>query len=659
MSKIPNIVHFFVIVFFFIGFINLSLSADLQKVGPKLLLLDTTQRESCCYEPFITLAKSVGFSVAYQSIAEFLDDSHKSLFEADAIFCLLSVEFLRGMHNSEVAQQYLAFIKEYSAHPHKCIGLFFPSIFGTALKSTQLIPLWQALGIEYNGEAQSFYGGSSINEALAAAMVMINNGIEGRTIPYHTALNGPHIGHSISFFERNMQGKKNVMMLPKREVSSISPFIKPLLPLGMYWPVPNRDTHILIGSVTMTFGLGLMESCHISPSSMGIRYAWYNALQQFLWQLKELLLQHPLKKTKLTMPDSLLLTSVKKGTSNSVGAWMEVLAFEKSDNPGEELKKQQMRKQLLTYIVNAKLDYLWLSLAPQQYYSVIGKNALTKKRFLDSVEDFMRELSMLCQKTKVKSPRIFIGIELMNNIDSSVLKNSAGDLYGNSFADVPMPLDYAFWKQEVMTPLPLFLADINKRIKNCKLQFSGVVLDFELYGRKLVSSFHSTMLGPSNPLHYKSKKFYFDELKKQAETLGNSLREAIELCIANPVIGCYLPNLSLDWFYEGIERGLARNNRLLLLTFNTLYHPYQTIFEKRGIVADHGTVLMLSKFKTIHDVSWIKTLLAYHPTLWLNRFSRMVEPYQEKSWFSSEQTPLDKKQKNFLCSALAQISKKN
>ena len=59
----------------------------------KLLLFDTSQGETYAYQPFIDIAKSVGFIVNYKPIAEIIDGKIEelSLEEQDAISFYLTV----------------------------------------------------------------------------------------------------------------------------------------------------------------------------------------------------------------------------------------------------------------------------------------------------------------------------------------------------------------------------------------------------------------------------------------------------------------------------------------------------------------------------------------------------------------------------------------
>jgi hypothetical protein len=133
---------------------------------------------------------------------------------------------------------------------------------------------------------------------------------------------------------------------------------------------------------------------------------------------------------------------------------------------------------------------------------------------------------------------------------------------------------------------------------------------------------------------------HFARLEAEAAALAGWLRARIEQAIPGAVIGAYAPNVSLDWFYRGFYRGLSAAGSIELFTFDSEFLAHADLLEERGIHARHSTVLLLSKLGSPDDFSIVTSLLARHDGLWLNRLSRLVEPYDPKAWHALEQTPL-------------------
>ncbi len=112
------------------------------------------------------------------------------------------------------------------------------------------------------------------------------------------------------------------------------------------------------------------------------------------------------------------------------------------------------------------------------------------------------------------------------------------------------------------------------------------------------------------------------------------------------LVGCYAPAISTSWFYRNFYKGLSHEKPIYLLTFNNEITQHEEWLERAGIKTSHAGALMLSKLTSPEaSVSWVDHLLNRHGNLWINRFSRLVEPYIPYQWFTSEQTPLGEHEK--------------
>ena len=672
--------YFFICsLFFFWGSVFFPTTKPLT-----LVIVDSANHDVMVYNEFIALAKSVGFTVAHQSIADIIDrkNNYNALMQADAVFFMISIEFLKSMHHSAVAQAYLKLIEQCAAKPQKLIGLFFPSLGNAVVQPASLAALWKTLGVSFNTQGKIAFADRGVDKFLQAATSLINHSLESRSVQYHTTLNAPRIGKSVGILQSDLEKDVNVFAaLPiqktaqSRTKNDFESVIKSLLPFGLYWYNPLKKNNVLISYSALTTFLGVSENYQLCPTNLLIRYKLYAALQRFLWEVKALfgaqqaqpnvfckgVCPRRIQAKKITkIPAGLHIVTPQLPQHKKIGAWMELTIFEADADPLKQAERIQKQKELITYIVTAQLEYLWVSFLPNMYYSPIGRNAEKKQTFLKSVGTFTKLLKQEAHAKKMRIPKIFVGFEIVNNlVDAHQPQQCAYDLYANKFADVPQPLDHTFWMQEVINPLALFVKDFMRPEVCNGLPLAGVILDLEMYGRKTTGAFLSTMIGNQpiqTVLQQGALKKHFEGLRLQAAQLGKKLKEDLKKILPGAGIGCYAPNVSLDWFYQGFFKGISSaHDPLLFLTFNMLYHPYKNNLEQKGVFTEHATVLMLSKINSPADFSWINFLLTYQQGLWLNRFSRLVEPYQKNSWIGVEQTPMVKQGKFGFCKALAAV----
>lgn len=647
-----------------------------QEQPLKLVLVDSANHDILKYQSFITLATSVGFKVAHCSLVDLLDahDKHEQLLAADAIFFIFSIEFLKGMTASPVAQSVLHLVEQVAQQEKKLIGLFFPSLGGATLHLSALAPLWSRLQIQG--------GKQPVDSFLKAALACINNSVESRAIPYHTMLNAPRLGRAIGILQSDLHKKNNSFaVLPickdlypgaKNDFPAV---IKSLLPFGVFYP--HKKNCLLVSSAGLLSFLGVSENFQLCPTDVAIRYQLYTSLQRFLWEAKALftaqlktslvfnegICPRLIKAKKITMlPQNLIHSRFLPVQKKMLGAWMELVPFElPKEGIDQELWKKNQR-QLIEYSLAAKLDYLWVSFLPNMYYSPVARNGAKKVEFLQAVGRFTLLLKQMAAEKKCKIPHLYVGFEIVNNlVENNIWKKQAQDIYGNNFFDVPPPLDQIFWNQEVIQPFEQFVKDFERPEVGNGLKLAGITLDLEMYGRKTTGEFTSTMLG-NEPLSALQSggtyKKYFYDLEQQAQTLGVTINNACTQALPGLHMAVYAPNVNLDWFYKGFLRGISREQApLLLLTFNNFYEPYKKNIESYNIFAEHSSVLMLSKIQTPLDFVWINHIAQYQNNIWLNRWSRMVEPYDKTAWFGLEQTPLSFPLKKDFCMALAAVCK--
>jgi len=629
--------------------------------NPTLVLFDTAKRDEYYYNPIIEIAKAARFNVVYYPINKIMDTPLNKirLQDFNCAFFILAPEFLGTMRKSAVSQKMLAIIDKFSRMPKKITTFIFPS-----MKINRIDPLELFAPLFKNFTIPATLQGAKFRNDVATFFA---HPIKHRTYSYQTALKPSK--RSTELDEHLSPAPypiAHVAQLPIKQ-SDISPEIKNLLPLGIYSFNQRFHNHLVVSSSAL-FNSGISEDFQICPIKFNIRKDMHEAFAQMMLELHHIATQDEstggistkkiLEQDRPELPLSLLSIGDKLQSDYGIPqanldqrtkkkesvAWMELAAFNPK-NP--DVTKQ---KKLIQFILDSQLENLWITINPNMYYSPIAKKKKNKQQLFKELSSLTSQLVKKATEKKSKLPSILIGFEITNNLYAPNLPTQyAQDLYGNNYIDLPRPLDKAFWENEVTKPLKYFLTQWKSKVSH-GVQISGVILDLEMYNRKKASSFLSTMgfeqktitnylkqpLSAAKFINYLMKNRlstnYFAHLEKKAEALGNNLRKSFKNLLPNGVIGCYAPNISINWFYKGLYRGLSTPNRPLhLLTFNTEFNSHKKWLEQNKIQARHSGVLMLSKIKETNDFKLVDHILKHNDGIWLNRFSRLVDK-RAPSW---------------------------
>lgn len=649
----------------------------------KIALFNTAAHNAYIYKPISDIAHANNFAVDYYPIQRILDTPIKTinLDQYDGIFFAITPEFLKKMAVSPASKKILMLMKKFSQYPHKLTGLLFPSMrLAHPAPMLAMAPLFECVGI--TPKPSTFF--KLTNQILQLPL-------EYRGMNYNTTLNLPKIAIN-TFPEKQIFNKKiaPLALLPIKQ-KVFSPEIKNMFPFGIYWFNPKHQNHIIVGHTSLLSLTGISENFQLCPSDFKTRETVHEALNETMWEINQLLTQ---KKKNTGINIKRITKHQSKNIQNAhlengiqmhqecirnpyKIAWMETVLF----NPKNTTKnKEQMQRLLVNFILDSGIDSLWLTINPQMYYSPIGKNKKETQSYLTELSLFTKQLSEKAKKLHKTPPSILIGYEITNNIYKPNLpQEHAHDLYGNTYPDIPRPLDKIFWNNEIKKPLVEFLKDWKKPSISNGIKLSGVMLDLEMYCRQSTGTFLSTMgfepqtikefLNDTSSVRPErsrmdtnassnmdqlaftnymiSKKIssqYFDYLEKESTKLGKNLRKFFMQQLPNSIIGCYAPNISVDWFYKGFYKGLStKKHPIKLFTFNSEFNSYKPWLEQNDIHAQHYGVLMLSKLKDKHDFTRLNYVLKHHTGAWLNRFSRLVEPFDKAHWSSLEQTPLSMK----------------
>ncbi len=699
MNKKVHLLTILLISFHILNSTNLD-SANLDLPNLKLGVFDTTHNEKYRYHPFNEIAESVGFNIEYMSIAKILDLEKLDLNPYDAMLFLIDIEFLKGLQTSKASQKILQIISAFGQKPNKLIGFAVPPVGNVKVSNKALIfaPFFKFAGLNvtpYSFETPNIPDNTDTNninlEELNKSLEMLFNAInaflnrplESKSFLYHTTLSNPRKTNFV--INHPSQNNTYFSMLPIKHGAPIP--LAPTLPYGLYFYNPIRKNQIFITSNSLLSFSGICESFHICPTNFDLRKKMHDLIQEMMWELKVFMTQNNNqinfeyieKHQKPDLPSALsdLGNGPKNKTTNKLKkiAWMEIPIFEKDD----EKSIEQQNKMIDDILKSGNDMYLWITLNPQMYFSPIAKLKNKIDTYFNSVSKFTKKLSEKSNELNVVPPEILIGYEITNNVyEPNLPKNPAIDIYGNKYFDIPSPLDQNFWDNEIKNPLNLFLEKWNNPEISNTVKIAGVVLDLEMYCRRTTGSFLATMGFPPACFEkynkflskfsyldrsYRDKKTtnsqeqftnvrdliktrsvqnYFHFLENQAKNLGNNLKHFFNKKIKNCLIACYAPNISVDWFYKGLYKGLSTQKKPIdLLTFNSEFYLYKNWLNKNGIYANHSSVLMLSKLRDKKDFWWVEQILKYNDGIWLNRFSRFSED-QHNDWTSIEQSSMNK-----------------
>lgn len=660
----------------------------------ELAIVDTTERDESLYKPIIDILETVGFRVTYKPLHLILDQSvaRLALPSYKAVLFIFGSEFLSGMGRSYFCAKVLQALQQYARIPGVMVGLVFPplrsdprvnivgscaSIFNSLGLSTptQALDLMQ-LRSPYERVNALAQQKLAINAFFYLTNVFLATPLETRPMEYHTTLNLPHNGILFKGDQiSNILTRVNqpLYLLPIQQGGSVA--IQQTLPYGLYWFNPVRKNHVFITTSTLLSFAGISENFQICPTDFMLRHEMLALVQRMFWEVSLLSRGMNVASQAPRLPSSLASVGLKRSCKapaiiSRKTAWMEINVFQ--DNSGDEHAKnakdvqerQEQRVRLIDYIMDSGIDALWITINPQMYYSPAarlgGKN--NEKIFLDAWSRFTKALHEAATQRGIAAPNILVGYEITNNMyEPNMPKEYPIDMYENAYKDLPIPTDYAFWEQEVVKPLEVFMKKWKDPEISHGICISGVVLDLEMYCRKKTGTF-LTPMGfedqtfkkfikqmrfdwgdvalrdrPLMLMKRRSGGAYFRFLEQESERIGARMQQHFLKAIPDCQIMCYMPHVNVSWFYKGLYKGLGRNQHpLQLLTFNSEFFAHEAWFKRHRINAYHSSVLMLSKLNDANDFSWVDYVLNHHHGVWLNRFSRFSEP-KARDWTSIEQ----------------------
>ncbi|MBT4594345.1 hypothetical protein HOD08_00510 [bacterium] len=647
---------------FVVGLFVVLLSAQIN-CATKLLLCDTENHEVDTYVGLVDIAKQAGVDIDYVPCSKLVDSkiSELGFVKYSAIFFLIGQGFLRAPQGSLAQKKIFLTIDSARKVGGATIGYLFPPLRITGALRRPLIK--RLFG---NDELMTGETGEKDGEISRLwVQRFLERPFEFRSFRYHTSLNLPGYGGVLKSDVAHDGDKASIVALPVAG-EKVENRLVPLFPLAMmvHDKQKNAKTFVSFASLNSLAG-GVTENFRLFPSDGELQQKMRQAVFDLFVGLDEKVSGAKKKKPPVYRHVTHKAKNKLVGKKIRKTAWMEIEPFieelkTKDEKEIDELKKRQ--DLLVEYIVRSAAGALWIGFNPQMYFSPIARFAGEESRLLKAVSNFTEKLEDKSTEAKIAPPEIFVGVEIANNLyEPNLPKQCARDLFGVQYPDVPDPLSKDFWKSELVEPVKKFAEAWKKYEVSHGVPLGGVIIDLEMYGRKVVGEFPS-LSGFSvekkmeegvsrDPIIDLLKKRgvsgHLNKLATNAEELGVWIKKEFEVAIPGGVIGCYAPTISLDWFYRGLYRGLsAKDQPLQLFTFNVNFRDYAGILEKHEVWAKHSGAFMFSKLESKKDFEKLGKISETNiGGFWLNRLSQNVKPFRKDKWYAIEQTPMNHKQK--------------
>ena len=618
----------------------------------KVLVLDTAYKDILTYKRFFEIARQSNLDIEYKGLGDLIDSSVDDLQveKYDALFFLIDDSVIASLQTSPLSQKITELIKKHSSVENSLTALFLPS-FGTV--GYRHISSGHPLTI-YNEWLKSF--GLSVHQQGNFQMNSIGQ------------------QHLSGFSGSGYKGKvEQLLQNPCKWIGGYATSLNPLArgssamhiqgdTLGFFIPLPRKKHKLFLGSLAMSSYASVQENFKLVPLDLDIQSKLDDDLYHGFKKIAsaiEILKGKRASSERAQLDRSLLEGEAGQASSKEkkVLAWMDIDLF------GDEALKEDQER-LIDSLVRADFDGLWLSIAPNQYFSVRAKFFNRREKLGRSIQVFSEQLKKAYNKVQKELPQIFISFEIANNFveKNKYPEKSMIDLFGNRFKDIPEPLDRNWWRDEIIVSAERFMPFW--RIHAAGLDIAGFFIDLEMYMRneskvgefvssaqgtavhKLFSLKEATIAEGGNTVVQELMKTgrgneYFNFLSKQSEELGLWIKSSLQKIVPNCRVACYAATISLDWFYQGFYKGLSsEQDPLWLCSFNSRFNWFSNACKQQGLYIEHFSVLMLSHMKTSEDSSLFNELLSRNDGIWLNKVSRMAHEYRSGEWHVLEQTPL-------------------
>lgn len=628
-----------------------SLSAETRY---SMMVIDTGLHDPFIYDRFFKLASQAGFDPLYYGLADLVDRS-EDIINNESSACtvvLLEDAFLAQQNDSPLAKKVLELILQQSNKKNMVTYLMVPSQHQWTMKKSKQSPF-----LAYNKLLEPFgifFNAMGNIESIATHKAQ---GIDFIGLSYQVKVQQQFRNPFawVGSYATSLQAVAQESSKGRLHIKGDS--------IGILIPNAQKERRLFLGNSMVASYSSITENFRLFPLHQekqkkieedifaGLCYL-HHTVAEVQGGVKTKLLPDKKLHYPLLRPEQ---PNNKSSKNKKVFAWMELDVF-------ADAKLIVEQDRIIQAIIDSKIDAAWLSIAPNQYFSCRAKFADRLDLLKHSLTRFSQQLKKACVKHKRAVPEIFISFEIANNFVDKHLhpQEKMVDLYGIEYSDVPAPLDRSWWQEEVIESARKFVAFWKKHARG--LEINGFFLDLEMYlrsetgvgefpGNAIGSQADFAFINPENRsvaglvqdlVDQKKMNLFYQQLMQQAEDLGRWLKASLQEIVPNAAVACYGANVSIDWFYQGLYRGLSsKEDPLILCSFTTHFNDFKKACEAKNIYVDYYAVLMLSHMQKESDFSLFSRLYKQNDGVWLNKLSRLSFPYQPQEWHKAEQTSLD------------------
>ena len=659
---------------------------------PSLLIIDTEGHQAYYNRTLISLAQSVGFTVTYQTLYEFLEKEKSVSF--DATFFLFGLTMIQHMH-SDIGSKLLKTIQKFNTQTGKTVGLFLPGsnkyspeLLAWALQLTHSLRMFT----QKNDNSLKCIAQSFLHYLLQPDI--LHGLMHGTTLINPKSTSFPLISDS-----QGTEFTQRVDLYTNEIIATVLPQNSKTLPKGLYIKNTETNNRYFITKTSEFSVADIAENFFRVPIHAAQRTMQLQAAQQTLWELYQACINGAMPIAQPPRPElpTTLTTEYKERTKKEAEAHINA-TFKKNNRlnwiaqegitaaweaPSDYFlhedstihtlsnndieKANQLKAEALCkgiqLLFDADINLVWFEFNSELFFSSRGKYKNKKAEFIAQVTLIATEFKKIYRNKKL--PKIFIGTDITTNFGVELPKNTVSDVFGTHYSKIPSPLDIThFWKPELMDAFDAYVNAIGSI-----LPIDGLFLDFEMYHAPEQAGSYTELMDFSDSTWnvYRSKNptipplksahlrvdylknnalfaNYFTTLENAAMHLGKTIKNHVRKRVPNILIAAYAQTLPSSWFYRGIMAGLSSAQEpLILTTFNVDFYSHYHWLQEHNIHLVHGAPILLSKLDTPESFGLIDELLQSHYFVWLSRPSRMVYNNKKNQWWSAEACELDTK----------------
>ena len=640
----------------------------------KLLIVHTKNESAYNYYRLKYLTESVGFTT---DIIHAHNLTNTLLLDYTAVFLLTDCAFIQNQTNPTVKKT-IQLLAGFYAQPKKLLGLILPTTNCHNEKYVELITTFLShfescftsntddfTGL-YTGLIKQVFDQQGHNKSTLVHTLLgaLLSKAYRWSYWYDTAL----------LYKFMHKAQKNLADLPSDATVHTVPILKneQLEPLGFV--IKNKDSHahLLVSTISLVDFYEINEQSTVHPVDVQLRNKLISNIQYLFAELYIMCGNNPQtytlphwfstdyiqqEKQRIIQQRSRTMRSTYNWTDTIItAAWIDIEPFVESK------EAMQLGAQAL---IDAGINLLWITFNVEGYFSRRALYADRQQQFIKNIDIFAQGLKQAYTQAGKELPNLCASFDITTNFREHPTNSQVTDMYGKNYDKIPAPLDYYnLWIPELLEPFDAFIS----LWAHTGIPLANIFLDLQMYHAQDQAERYSNIMDFSDHswhrfinaqqdealLHYTTAEqrveylleskllhTYLTTLRLEARSIGQKIRQHIRTVLPDALIGVYTPNLAHTWFEQGLLSGLSTaQDPIIYATFNQDAYSHIAHLNSLGIHCFHIPAFLLSKLRTSNDFDLIPKLKSYHDGIWFNRFSRLLQNYNNQDWWHLERSPL-------------------